>query len=176
MHFDVSGVGVQMKFPKKKGMYSDFECIKNKSGKMKSENNGAVKDSKTSNLKDDAIASSSQKNIAMDHGELEEKNKYEEGIVTMIDSIEGKIKNLSIEGHHMTDQAKEKFYQQMETLAEKKAELEETLNEIKESSSEKWRHFQAAAGEQMNSIELEANDLLEGVKKGFGYLFSKFRK
>ncbi|MEO9804775.1 MAG: hypothetical protein ABJF04_16080 [Reichenbachiella sp.] len=108
--------------------------------------------------------------------DLKEKNKYEAKMVLMIDEVETKIVKLKNESQNIKQQAEEKLHHQIEFLVEKKAVLEHSLEEMKESSTEKWHHFQKSAEAKIENFESEAKSMFDGLKGGFNYLFSKFKK
>ena len=105
-----------------------------------------------------------------------EKNMYESRMVKLIDEIEEKILDLKSQGRELTDTTRDKLSQHVETLTEKKSDLEHTLGEVKGTSVEKWHDFQKKADEKLEVFEKEAHEIFEGLGKGWKHLLSKFKK
>lgn len=107
---------------------------------------------------------------------IAEKNKYEARIVDMIDELEVKIVQIKSDSQHLKDQAREKFGYQIESLTRIKESLKHSLNEIRESSAERWNHFEQTAEQKIAAFDGETKNVVEGIRGGFNYLLSKFRK
>ncbi len=107
---------------------------------------------------------------------VEEKNKYEERIVEVIDGIDDKIAQLRSESVKLKEAAKAKMDEQIIFLNKKKNELQETLTDLREHSGERWQEFKEGIEKGVVEMEAEAKELFAGVKSGFNYLFSKFKK
>lgn len=106
----------------------------------------------------------------------EEKNKYEEKIVEAIDGLDVKIAHLKKESVKLKETAKAKMDEQIIFLSNKKDELQVTLKDLHEHSGERWQEFKEGIERGLVEMEEEAKELFAGVRSGFRYLFSKFKK
>ena len=131
---------------------------------------GTVAKKATSGAKQKKIRESSKKS------HVEEKNKYEARIVEAIDGIDEKIDHLKKESVRFQETAKAKMDEQIIFLSKKKDELQATLKDLREHSGERWHDFKEGIEKGVEEMEEEAKELLDGVKSGFNYLISKFKK
>ncbi len=107
---------------------------------------------------------------------LVEKNKYEKRIVEAIDGIDEKIDHLKKESVKLKETAKARMDEQIIFLSKKQGELQESLKDMREHSGDRWKDFKDGVEKGIAEIDGEAKELFAGVKGGFNYLFSKFKR
>lgn len=104
---------------------------------------------------------------------FEEKNKYEESIISFIDQVEERIEYLQESKDEVEERAKEEFQQKVDLLNEKKQALEEKAHEIKQTSQETWSKSFKSIDASIGDVAKETRNVYRGIQTGFGYLFDK---
>lgn len=107
---------------------------------------------------------------------IEAQNKYETKIISMVDEMDEKIKDLKLESGKLKESAKEKIDEQIVFLAKKKDELQESLVDLKKNSADQWVDIKQTIEGNIKNMEREVKEVYDGFQGGLNYMISKLKK
>lgn len=107
--------------------------------------------------------------------EPRDKNKYEESIKAFVDDLDKKLHLLREKKSEVDATVEELFQAKIDYLTQKRELLNERMQLIRATSTEKWEETFSTVDAELKKIVTEAETAYIGIKKGFGYLFEKFK-